>query len=152
MIRCTPRGLFSWTFDLEGEGHRATTECNFFGEQGTIVADGVSFTVTKHGLGSGHWTLERGREVVVDAQKTSPLTRTFELRSPMGALVLRAESAFCRTFLLERGGALAATIRPEHMFTRRSTIETRAEDLDWPTLCVSFWLAALTWRRAARRD
>jgi len=149
MIRCTPKGICSWNFSLQGEGHRASLEFNWTGEQGVITADGLRLEVCKHGVFSGHWTLDREGEAVASAQKSTPFTRTFEIESPIGSLVLRAESAFGRSFRVERSGDLLATISPAHLFTRRATIETRAEHVDFPTLAFSFWLAVLTWRRAA---
>ena len=151
MIRCTPQSICSWDFQLEGEGHRASTQCNWASEQGSIVADGVDFDVSKHGLGSGRWTLERAGEVITTAQKAT-LRRTFELESPMGPLLLQAESMFGRAFRLERSGRAVASVRTEHAFTRRATIELHEVDLHWPTVCFSFWLAVVTWRRAARSN
>lgn len=151
MIRCTPKSFFSWHFDLEGEGLRASLGFDWFAEQGTIVVDGETYAVVKHGLMSGHWTMERGGQTVVEAQKSSPFTRTFELTGAMGKLVLRAESPFGRTFHLDGSGFGVATVRPDHVFSRRATIATRTKDFDRPTVCFSFWLVALTWRRNARR-
>lgn len=152
IIRCIPMGIFSWAFRLEGEGHSASLRLDSFVEQGVIVADDIEFEVKKHGVLSGRWTLERAGQQVASAQKCDPFTRTFDIQTPGGSLVLRAESAFLRDFRLEHSGELLATISPDHLFTRRATIETLANDLDLPTICFSFWLAALTWRRRRRNN
>lgn len=149
MIRCRPKSMCSWNFFLDGEGHHASLDFNWFGEQGAITADGIPFDVRKHGAFSGHWTLERDGEAIVSAQKASPFTRTFELESDHDTLTVRAESAFGRSFRVERSGDVVATIRPDHAFTRRATIETPELHGDFPTVCFAFWLAVLTWRRAA---
>ena len=150
MIRCKPKGICSWDFYLEGEGHPASLEFNWLSEQGAVIADGERFEVRKHGVLSGHWTLDRGGQEVASAQKSTAFTRTFEIQSPMGSLVLRAESAFGRSFRVERSGDVIATIVPDHAFTRRATIETLVQKWDFPTISFAFWLVVLTWRRAAK--
>jgi hypothetical protein len=152
MIRCIPKGICSWDFFLQGEGHDASLEFNWIGEQGRVIADGVVFEVRKHGVFSGHWALDREGEIVASAQKSTAFTRTFEIESSIGSLVLRAVSPFSRSFRIERSGDLLATISPVHAFNRRATIETRASDLDFPTTSFSYWLAVLTWRRAASQN
>jgi hypothetical protein len=127
-------------------------EFNLMSEQGTLIADGAHLEIRKHGVLSGNWTLDGSGREIASAQKSSAFTRAFEIESPMGSLVLRAESAFTRRFVVERSGNVIAIISPDHAFTRRARIETLARDLDFPTLCFSFWLAALTWRRAASRS
>jgi hypothetical protein len=149
MIRCKPKGLCSWDFFLDGEGHHGSVEFNWLGEQGAIIADGIPFEVCKHGLFFGHWTLDRNREPVASAQKANLFTRTFEIQHNQESLSLCAAFAFGRSFCLQHSERVIATIRPDHAFTRRATIETFAQTEDFPTLCFAFWLVVLTWRRAA---
>ncbi len=54
MIRCIPKGLFSWTFHLEGEGHHASMAFDWLKEEGDIAADGAPMEVRKSGAFSGH--------------------------------------------------------------------------------------------------
>lgn len=150
MIRCRPKGIFSWDFFLEGEGHLASLEFNWLDEQGAITVDGTPFEVRKHGVLSGHWTLNQASLGIISAQKTSAFTRTFELQNSSGPVVLSAESTFGRSFRVERSGELLATISPDHPLTRRSTIETLIQSWDFPTISFSFWLVVLTWRRTAQ--
>ena len=152
MIRCQPKGVCSWDFFLDGEGHHASLDFNWLGEQGAITADGTSFEVCKHGVFSGHWTLEQAGKLVVEAQKSTAFTRTFELQDLHHALVLRAESPFGRSFRVERSNDVIAKVAPVHAFTRRATIETSAQDYDFTTISFSFWLVVLTWRRAAQSN
>jgi hypothetical protein len=148
MIRCIPKGICSWNFSLGGDDHHATLEFNWGNEQGNITADEMPFKVRKHGMLSGHWTLDRGEEQVATGKKNTAFTRTFEIQDSTDNLVLLAESALTRSFRVERSGDVIATICPDHAFTRRATIDTLAQDLDFTTLAFSFWLVALTWRRA----
>ena len=146
MIRCTPKGICSWNFLLDGDDHHADIALKWFGEQGGITADGVRFEIRKHGGFRRKWTLERLGAVVAWAQQ-SMFTGTFEVGSASGSFTLLAERTFGRRFRIERSDRTVATISPAHPFTRRSTIETFAEDCDFATLCFCFWLTALTWRR-----
>lgn len=152
MIRCTPHGIFSWSFHVTSEKHEATLEFGWFGEQGAITIDGDRLEVCKHGMFSGQWTLERGGSVIVSGQKSNIFTRTFEVNDTQGGLVLRAVSPFGRSFQLERYGELVASIAPDHAFTRRATIATKTQALEFATICFSFWLVVLTWRRAAKNN
>jgi len=149
MIRCNPKGLCSWNFDIAGCGHSASTELNWLGEQGNITIDGVYHEVRKHGVFSGHWTLEANLTPVANAQKSSVFTRTFELETSSGAVTLRAQSALGRTMLLE-GPGFNGVIAPVHPFTRRTTITGQISD--FRTACFAFWLTLLLWRRDAQHD
>ena len=105
MIRCRPKGICSWDFILDGEGHHSTLEFNWLSEQGAIYADGIRFEVRKHGMLSGQWTMEHAGKEFASAQKSTAFTRTFEIQKPRGVFVLRAESAFGRSFRIEHSGA-----------------------------------------------
>ncbi len=150
MIRCTPKGICSWDFRLNGEGHDATLVFNWLGEQGGITADGACFRVRKHGMVSGHWTLNDDGKEIAYGQKSTAFTRTFEIQDASGALGLRAKSPFGRGFLVERSNDVIATISPDHAFTRRATIDTDTQKWDFTTICFSFWLVVLMWRRTAQ--
>lgn len=149
IIRCQPKGMCSWNFLLKGEDHHASLEFNWFTEQGAIIADGIPFKVHKHGISSGYWTLGDDGDPFASAQKSSAFTRTFEIQNTHDTLVVRAESAFGRSFRVERSGDAIAMIKPDHAFTRRSTIEILGQKWEFPTICLAFWLVVLTWRRAA---
>jgi hypothetical protein len=149
MMRCKPKGICSWDYFVDGDGHHGSLVFNWVGEQGTITADGRPFEVQKHGMFSGHWTLDQNRQSAISAQKSSAFTRTFEMQSAEDALVLCAESVLGRSFRIERSGEVIATISPDHAFTRRATIKTVPQKWDFPTVCFAFWLVVLIWRREA---
>lgn len=149
VIRCIPKGLCSWNFDIDAEGHSATIEFNWMGEQGAITIDGEPHDVRKHGVFSGCWTMHSNAKTVATAQKSSAFTRSFELATSAGTVVLRAQSAFGRTMLLE-GAGFGAVIAPVHPFTRRASIAGEVSDIR--IACFAFWLTALLWRRAAQSD
>ena len=151
-IRCLPKGICSWHFDLTGDQHRGTLELSWVKESGSISINEMSFDIQKHGIFSGHWTLRHDGNEVASAKKTSAFTRTFELEDPAGKLLLSAESAFQRSFHLQRDGEVVARMFPDHPFTRRAKIEIAAQDWDAPIIYFSFWLVVLMWRRASQNN
>ena len=152
MIRCTPRGICSWAYELEGEGNRASLEFEWASEQGEIVINAKPFRVRKHGALSGHWTLERTEEEIASARKVSAFSRAFEVTFAGDKLTLEAASAFQRNMILECNGEVIATFDPDHAFTRRASITSRRHACDFTLLCFSFWLAVQMWRRATKRN
>lgn len=149
MILCLPKGLCSWNFDVTENGHSASVQLNWMGEQGSITIDGNRHEVLKHGVFSGQWTLEANSTTMATARKPNPFTRSFELTTSLGTVALRAESAFGRTMVLE-GAGFNGVIAPAHSFTRRASIT--GEVPDFQIACFAFWLTALLWRRAAQSD
>ena len=152
MISCLPKGICSWDFWLDMEGGKVSLVFNLMGEQGALTIEGETYLVRKHGMGSGHWSLELDGQEVASAQKVSMLSRKIEMSTPMGELVLSPESALGRCFKLFCEEQLLAKIEPMHPFTRRSTIQLDAADYDSPTLAFAFWLVLMSWRRAQQRS
>jgi hypothetical protein len=149
MIQCTPRGICSWDFILDGDGHRASVEFDWIGESGQLVIDGHHHTISKQGMFSGKWTFDSPVSHLFTAQKNNPFTRTFEISGPSGSAILSASSAFGRTMTIA-GDGIDCTISPAHPFTRRASIEGHYDD--FRLIAFAFWLATLTWRRAARNN
>jgi hypothetical protein len=149
VLTCLPQSICSWDFNVLGAnaGPGALT-FNFFTEQGGIQLGLIHHEVRKQGPFSGHWTLERHGERIAEARKDSFLRR-FEMSTDHGSFVVQAESVFSRDFEILLGEKVAGTIRPAHLFTRRSSIECSDAV---PELCqlFAFWLAALTWKRTAQ--
>ena len=74
MIECLPRSLCSWEFIANGmSAGVATLEYDWFTEQGRITGPQMTHEIRKHGVASGHWTMERGGRVVSDAKKHSAM-------------------------------------------------------------------------------
>ena len=158
MLTCLPRSICSWNFLVRGTmGGEAGLTFNWFTEQGTIDWNGTEYEVVKHGPFSGHWTLEIPGRVVMNAQKSSAFTRTFELDGSCGPLTLQARSMLTREFEIFDAEKLVGTIVPMHMFTRRAKIFTEARvdcdsKLSELAQLFAFWLVALTWKRATKSD
>jgi hypothetical protein len=147
MVQCTPLGICSWSFRLEGEGHGGVTELNSFGESGVVLVDGVSMAVQKLSFLTGEWQVRAGGMKVASAFKPSALLRFIEGEGPSGNFTLEAQSAISRVMLLRMGDGGQLQISPVHPFTRRASIQ--GEFHDFTTVCFGFWLTAMLWRRAA---
>jgi hypothetical protein len=149
MIECLPKSLCSWDFNAGGlSSGSATIEYDWFTEQGRIVHSHIGYDIRKHGVFSGHWTLEQAGSVVAEALKPSAMFRSFEVTSQSVHFTVRAESALARAFEILVGQQVVGTIRPAHAFTRRATIQC-SDAIPEHIQLFSFWLVGLTWRRSA---
>jgi hypothetical protein len=152
MLTCIPKSLCSWDFRVSGASSGpAALAFNFFTEQGSISLGGIELRVRKHGLLSGHWTLERDGATCADAHKPNAMFRSFEVRSGPVGLTVKAHSAVTRSYDILTDGSVVGTIRPAHPFTRRAFIECSSSVPEVAQL-FSFWLAVVTWRRAANNN
>ena len=147
-----PLHLFSRSFELVGEGHRAEIRFAWFGERGSLTIDGDEYSVHKHGVFSGHWTLVRARKTVVSAKKPSAFLRKFLLEGSSGRLSLCAEGVFRRRYAIERSGMLLGRIAARSLLSRERQIELLTSDVDFPTLCFACWLVLMLKRRDRKRD
>ncbi len=148
MIQCVPKGVCSWNYVLQGAAEIAKVDFHLVKEQGKIAIGPRVFDVKKHGVGSGHWTLEEAGEVIVSAHKKSPLRRVFKMHSTMGNLKLEAELPMKRAFLLKHHDKELLRIAPMHALTKRATIDLKTSEYELPVVSFAFWLVVLTWRRA----
>ena len=152
MLTCLPLSICSWNFRVLGlAGGTANLTFNWFTEQGTMEYEGTEYAVVKHGWLSGHWTLEGRDEVVYNGQKTSALTRTFEIQGDDLLLTLQAQSVFTRCFELLDEGEPVGTIYPKHPFTRRSFVNCEDSIPELAQL-FAFWLVVITWKRSAQNN
>jgi hypothetical protein len=138
--------MFSWDFELRGDGHVASLGFSWPREVGWIQIDRRSYMIFKHGFFSGSWKFVNGESEAASAQKRTCLTRIFDISTASGSFVLEASSFAARIMNLVGSGA-DATITPAHAFTRRAQIEGRLPEFE--VVAIAFWLTALTWRRAA---
>lgn len=147
MIKCKPRGLCNWNYQLESNGDKADTTIDWFHEEGTIQYGGLLFVINKHGLMSGHWTLEHDGVPLAQAFKESALSNTFEVEAAEYTLKIRPETMFSRKMIMEDGKKVVARIAPVHAMTRRARIETFHEEYDFVIMVFSFWLVTMIWKR-----
>lgn len=146
MMTSVPNSFFSWNSTLSGEGHRAELNFKLMSEQGSISLNGQYYSVNKHGVFSGKWTLSDRSRSLVSANKLSAFMRTFTISGPTGTYTLEAKSAMGRSMVL-RGNRSQATISPDHIFTRRASLSGTLPDIE--TTCLAMWLTLLTWRRSS---
>lgn len=149
MIECLPKSLCSWNFTLGGlSSGTATVEYDWLAEQGRILVGNIAYEVRKHGVFSGHWTLERSGHVIADARKPSALMRSFEITGEGVEFSLRAVSALTRAFEMELGRKIVGRVSPVHPFTRRATIQC-SDVIPEHLQLFAFWLVGLSWKRSA---
>ena len=122
---------------------------NFASEQGSIILDSNDCKI-KHRLLSGEWLLEIDDEVIATAIKPNPLTRFFEVTYEDKIVILKAESPFSQTFLIEQNEILGM-IEPTHLFTRRATLRC-SSSITIPIQIFLLWLTVLMWRRVANTN
>ncbi len=152
MLTRLPQSLCTWNFRVpDTSAGTAELNFNFLSEQGDIRFDGQDFEVRKHGWTSGRWTLEANDRTQAEAQKTSPLTRTFEVTAGGQQLTIQAQSMFTRCFDILESGQIQGTIRPMHPFTRRAVIDCSSQVPELAQL-FCFWLVVITWRRAQKNN
>jgi hypothetical protein len=152
MLTCVPLSLCLWDYRVLGAtGGPAVLTFDFFTEQGSIQLGDAEFTVRKHGPLSGHWTLEHGDRTLADATKPSAMFRSFELRIHDLHFTVKAQSALTRCYDVFSGDRRVGTIQPLHPMTRRASIECAPAVPELAQL-FAFWLAVITWRRAAQSN
>lgn len=152
MIHLIPKSLCSWDFHATGLSNgTASVEYNWASEQGRILMAHASYEVRKMGIFSGHWTLEQDASVVAEAHKPSPMFRSFEVTGCSDHLTVRAESPVSRVFEIEAGKRVIGQVRPDHAFTKHSTVEC-PDSVPEHIQLFAFWLAVLTWKRAANNN
>lgn len=152
MLTCLPKSLCTWSFRvLGGASGPAELAFDFFTEQGSLSLGDGEYDIRKHGWTSGHWSIERNGQVCADARKPSAFLRHFEIRTGDVTIMSAADSPLTRCYTLLADGREIGAIRPAHPFTRRAVIEC---DPSVPELVqlFAFWLAVLTWRRAAHNN
>ena len=149
-IQCIPKSICSWDYWLKTNEGTSSLTIGTMLEQGTISHAGRKRAVVKHGWLSGRWTLGTGNDKA-NAYKTSAFSNTFLISDRTGKYRL-SSSIFGREFTLKRGNELLAKFTPDHMFTRRATIQVRRQECEFTTLLFCFWLVALMWKRAANQS
>lgn len=152
MIVCTPKSIWSWNFNASGlASGNATVETYWLTEQGKIIYADVVYEIRKHGVFSGHWTMDRGGRVISEARKTSAMFRSFQISGDGIGFSLQAASPFTRVFEIGNGEQIVGRIQPAHAFTRRSFIEC-TDSIPELVQLFAFWLVVLTWKRSANKN
>ncbi len=148
-IRCLPKGICSWDFNLSGREFAAQVDFNYMSEQGQILLDDLTFEVIKPNLFYGHWQLMYKDQEVARASKITAVLREFEVTSPEANFIVKPVFPMSNTFLFEQGGETLGKVEPDHMLTRRATIHMYHE-MQPHLIVFAFWLTVLMRRRAAK--
>ncbi len=151
MLTCLPQSICNWDYRIP-DASTGPAELSFhYGEHGSLTLGGVPFSINKQGWLSGRWLLEGNGVQCAEATKPSAFSRSFDVRFGESRYVVEAQSAFTRSFEIRSAGEVVGLIEPRHAFTRRATITCQSEVPELVQI-FSFWLAALLWRRAAKKN
>jgi hypothetical protein len=123
--------------------------CAWAREQGKITIGDRSYTASREGLTSGAFFLEANGTRLVSADKPSALHRSFTLQVGGKAYMLKAASAFGRTFVLTDGDRDVGSIAPRGLFGRKARADL-PDDLALEVKAFLIWLAILMWKRQAK--
>jgi len=152
MLTCLPQSICSWNFHIHGaSAGPVELEFSRFSEQGHIRLGSHEFEIHKHGPLSGRWTLSHHGTSVASAHKPSAFFRSFHITGRSGEFTLQPSSSLTRCFGICSGDRTIGSIRPAHAFTRRATIDCPPEVPELIQI-FAFWLAVVTWRRAANNN
>lgn len=143
-ITCLPRGICSWDYILEGPDGEGLIQMNNWSDKGHIVWNGETFDILKPNSLRNQWVMERDGIPVSHSRKTGVFSRTIGIECHGDVFTLAPESWMSGSMRLT-GNHVSAVIRPQHAFTRRSTISGSWDD-PLPVL-FAFWLFAVISRQ-----
>ncbi len=91
--------------------------------------------------------LELNGTQLARAEKPSALRRSFTIQHEGKTYILKAESAFGRTFLLlDNDRRQIGSITPAGMFTRKATVDL-PDEMPLPIKVFLVWLTVILWKR-----
>ncbi|MEM1296501.1 MAG: hypothetical protein AAGH89_14125 [Verrucomicrobiota bacterium] len=155
IVRAIPQGLLTWNFEVRKANELVgTTFYKVFGESGGMTLGDQRFMIERQGPMSGQWRLahREGPELAV-AQKANAFTRRIEMKWLEAGTILsmEGENPWSRIMKVSANGKRLGKIVPDHIFTRKSTLDF-GEDVPMEIQLFCLWLAALLWRRAANNS
>ncbi len=146
VIRCLPQGICSWNYWLNHNGKQDAVimNCGFRGS-GKLIIEGSTLDMKKRGFFQTSWQVQYEGQELMSASRPNILSSQTTVEDPYGEWTLRRISCFQRAMSVSQNELTFATIRPDHCFTRRATIEVLRPEIQYPTLVFCFWLAAHGW-------
>ncbi len=149
MLRATPKNIFSWDYTVyDDDTPVSELDLAWVREAGDVLIGDIPCRLYREGLFSGAFILEAGGFPLVRAVKPSVLLRTFEIDYEGHPYTLKARSAFSRTFTLHQDDQPVGEIAPEHLFSRKMTVDL-PEAMPLAVRVFVVWLVVLMWKRAA---
>ncbi len=149
MLRAEPNSAFSWDFTVYDDGTPvAELDLAWIREAGDVMIGEVACSMYREEM-FGAFVLEAGGFPLVRAVKPSAFLREFEITYDDRQYVLKAESAFLRAFALFEGEVRIGRIEPDHMFTRKMTVDL-PETMPLAVRAFIVWLVIVMWKRASQ--
>lgn len=157
MIRAVPTAWYSSNFRLSREDEAVGfLKLARLKEEASFSVKDIVFEMYREGM-AGDFVLAFQGNPIARADKTSVLTRTFEITVEGQRYALEAESSVQRAFRLRSGDGpedgegdtdTLGRIAPESWFSRRATVDL-PDDLPLPVQVFCLWLVLVMWNRAA---
>ena len=147
MLEAIPTDIFATNIRLQQQNKLlGEVDTSVWRDKARLELEDGTYQLSREGLCSGDFLLERNGNVVARATKPSALQNRFEVELPNRNLVLRKLSVFSRRFGLFEGEKQIGSIYPLGIFRRRANIDLPT---DWPlaTRIFLFCLAFLMWKR-----
>lgn len=153
---CRPVSFFSSNYIINGlASGPATAEYDTFSHQGMMEVGGKTYLIVKHGMFSGHWSLEgvepfrlgEQRDSLAHAHQIGLLRSHVEVVGMGFHLSVKPTSFFGRDFDIWSEGRPVGLISPAHIFSRRSKLFCSDEIPDVLQVFI-FWWVGLVWRRS----
>ena len=149
MLRAEPNSAFSWDFTVYDDGVPvAEIDLAWIREAGEVLIDDVPCQMYRDGM-LGEFVLEAGGFTLVRADKYSAFLREFAITYDEMEYILKARTAFTRAFELLQDEERIGLIEPDHMFTRKMTVNL-PETLPLAVRVFIVWLVIVMWKRAAQ--
>lgn len=149
MLRAEPQHWYSWDYTVYADGTPiADLDLALARETAEVsIGEEVCTFARERRLG-GAFLLEIDGTPLVEARKPSALYRTFEVIYYERQYTLRAVSALKRTFVLQQADETLGTIYPDHVFSRKMTVDL-PEEMPLALRVFIAWLVILMWKRQA---
>ncbi len=147
ILELVPLRWFSWDFSVLQNGSPiAEIHITSWREKGVLTVGGSSYNIYRESIMSGKFILELSGTQLAHAEKPSALGRSFTVQHEGKTYILKAESAFRRTFLLLENDWQIGSINPAGMFTWKATVDL-PDELPLPIKVFLLWLTVILWKR-----
>src|SRR5688572_23801623 len=114
MLKCVPRSLFGWNYEIAGGRHAAEVTFDSFRAQGTLTHGGKHFRIESQGFGSGRWLVAAGGKRFAEAIREDAFE--FLVRDYQAQYRLKGTVMFRSFQITDRAGTVGV-IRPDYLFS-----------------------------------
>lgn len=149
MLRAIPTGWWTLKYELlDNEEVVGLVEFNFGSEGAKITVAGETFSVRGEGWFNREYFLATADNSIIASAENPVFSGRFVVNFDNRTYSLEKESGLLNpNYILLDGAGVIGSIKPDGIFSRKSTIDIRG-DLPLHIQAFLFWLVALLWKRA----